>query len=373
MRVAVVGCGAMGAATGWRLAKRGAKVVCFDRHSPPHSFGSSHGESRITRTAYFEGPWYVPLLQETFPLWRELEHDADAQLLTMTGALMIGQRSTEVVRGALAAASEHRLDARLLDADELRRGYPAHVVSEGDVAVLDAQAGFIRPEPAVAAMIDGLTSLGGEVRRRVVVTEISSRSDGVEVATAGTVDKFDAVVIAAGAWARELVSLPLTVERQVLAWLEIEKDPDSLTPARFPVFFRETNELGDIYGFPTLDGDSVKIARHHDGKAADPDSVSRDVTEAELEPLRTFARTHLRGVGERVTRTAVCMYTNTPDRHFAIGLQPDDPRIVVISACSGHGFKFAPVIGEIGADLVCQGQTSRDIEHFSLARFAQPK
>jgi sarcosine oxidase len=289
----------------------------------------------------------------------------------MTGALMIGQSSAEVVQGAVAAASEHRLDARLLSADELRRRYPAHVVSEVDVAVLDAQAGFIRPEAALTAMIDRLTALGGEIRRGVVVTGVSSRSDSVAVATAGRVDKFDAVVIAAGAWARELVTLPLTVERQVLAWLEIEKDAGSLTPDRFPVFFRETNELGDIYGFPTLDGVSVKIARHHDGEAADPNTVSRDVTEAELAPLRTFARTYLRGIGQRVTRTAVCMYTNTPDRHFAIDLHPDDPRIVVISACSGHGFKFAPVMGEIGADLVCERRTSRDIARFALARFAQ--
>jgi len=362
----------MGAATGWRLAKRGAEVVCFDRDSPPHSLGSSHGESRITRTAYFEGPWYVPLVQETFPLWRELEQDTGAHLLTMTGALMIGQPSAEVVTGALAAASEHGLDARLLDSTELGRSYPAHVVSAGDVAVLDEQAGFLRPEAAVTAMIDRLTALGGEVRRGVVVTGVTSRGDGIEITTSGSVDKFDAVVIAAGAWTRELVSLPLTVERQVVAWLEIDKDAGSLTPDRFPVFVRETNELGDIYGFPTLDGVSVKIARHHDGDAVDPATIRRDVTDAELAPLRTFARTYLRGVSERVIRTAVCMYTNTPDRHFAIDLHPDDPRIVVISACSGHGFKFAPVMGDIGADLVYEGRTSRGIARFALARFAPP-
>jgi sarcosine oxidase len=285
---------------------------------------------------------------------------------------MIGRPSAEVIVGAVAAASQHGLDARLLDANELRRAYPGHVASAGDVAVLDAQAGFVRPEAAVTAMIDRLVALGGEVRRGVVVTDVSSRGDGIEVATDEGVDKFDAVVIAAGAWTRNLVPLPLTVERQVLAWLEIDKDADWLTPDRFPVFFRETNEFGSIYGFPTLDGVCVKIARHHDGDIADPDALRRDVTEAELAPLQTFARMQLRGVGERVTRTAVCMYTNTPDGHFAIDLHPDDPRIVVISACSGHGFKFAPVIGDIGADLACDGRTSRDISRFALARFAQP-
>jgi sarcosine oxidase len=370
LRVAVVGCGAMGAATGWRLAARGVQVVCFDRHSPPHAFGSSHGESRITRTAYFEGPWYVPLLQETFPLWRELERVAGERLLTLNGALMIGRESAEAITGALAAATTHRLDARLLDADEVRRLYPGHVIREEEVAVLDAQAGFVRPEAAVAAMIGRLIALGGEIRRGVVVAAVNDRPEGVEVVTDETRETFDAVVIAAGAWLPELAGwLPLTVERQVLAWFEIERGADWLTPDRFPVFIRQTEDLGDIYGLPTLDGASVKIARHHDGDATEPNNVRREVTDHELDPLRTFAATYLRGVTGRATRTVVCMYTNTPDEHFAIDLHPEDSRVVVISACSGHGFKFAPVIGDIAADLVCDGRTERDISRFSVARF----
>jgi sarcosine oxidase len=370
MRVAVVGCGAMGSATGWRLATRGANVVCFDRHSPPHSLGSSHGESRITRTAYFEGPWYVPLLQETFPLWRELERAAGERLLTITGALMIGPPSSEVITGALAAASTHGLDARLLDSNELRDRYPAHVTGSGDVALLDVQAGFVRPEAAVAAMIDRLVALGGEMRRGVVVNEVTSKPGGVEVVTNAGSETFDAAVIAAGPWIPALCPLPLTVERQVMAWFQIEMDVDWLTPDRFPVFFHQT-ELGDMYGFPTLDGHSVKIARHHDGEPTNPEDVRREVSNADLEPLRAFARSYLHGVTEKVTRTAVCMYTNTPDRHFIIDLHPNSSHIVVISACSGHGFKFAPVIGDIAADLVSDGRTPRDISRFSAGRFAK--
>ena len=369
MRVAVIGCGAMGAATGWRLATRGARVVCFDRHSPPHALGSSHGESRITRTAYFEGAWYVPLLQETFPLWRELERISGERLLTMTGALMIGPPSSEVITGALATITAHGLDARLLDASELRHRYPAHVAGSEDVAVLDVQAGFIRPEAALAAMIDRLVALGGEIRRGAVVKEVNGRPDAVEIVTDAGSETFDAAVIAAGPWMGDLCPLPLTVERQVLAWFQIEKDVDFLTPDTFPVFLHHT-ELGDMYGFPTLDGASVKIARHHDGEPTDPDVVLRDVSDADLEPLREFAQSYLHGVTRNVTRAAVCMYTNTPDRHFVIDLLPDDSRIVVISACSGHGFKFAPVIGDIAADLVRDGRTARDISRFSAARFA---
>ena len=369
MRVAVVGCGAMGAATGWRLAARGVQVVCFDRHSPPHTLGSSHGESRIIRTAYFEGPWYVPLVQESFPLWRDLEHESAAQLLTMTGALMIGPSSAKAVAGAQAAAVAHGLDARALDADDLRRQFPAHVIADEDVAVFDVQAGIIRPEDAVAAMIDRIVALGGEVRRGVVVKDVSGRAEAVDVTTDETRESFDAVVIAAGPWMGDLFPLPLRVERQVMAWFEIAKRGDDwLTPERFPVFIRETGGL-DVYGLPTLDGTSLKIAIHHGGEMVDPETIRREVRDGELDPLRSFATTYLRGVTTRVTRTAVCMYTNTPDEDFVIDLHPDDARVVVISACSGHGFKFAPVIGDIAADLATEARTARDISRFSAARF----
>ena len=345
--------------------------MCFDRHSPPHAFGSSHGESRITRTAYFEGPWYVPLLQETFPLWRDLEDASGASLLTLNGALMIGHPDSDAVTGALAAAAKHSLDARLLNAAELSRRYPGHVIGARDVAVLDMQAGFVRPEAAIAAMIERLVALGGEMRRETVVTSVDSHPNGVEIVTPGSRERFDAVVIAAGPWMPSLTPwLPLTVERQVLAWLEIEKDVNWLGPEQFPVFIRQTDDLGDIYGVPTLDGVSMKIARHHDGDATDPDHVLRDVGDSDLVLLRAFAATYLRGVTGQVIRTAVCMYTNTPDGDFVVDLHPEDPRVVVISACSGHGFKFAPVIGDIAADRACERRTPRDLSHFSAARFA---
>lgn len=362
----------MGAATGWRLAARGAQVVCFDRHSPPHALGSSHGESRIIRTAYLEAPWYVPLLQEAFPLWRELEAESGTQLLTLTGALMIGSQSSDTVKGAMAAVKEHGLDARVLDASEVRRRYAGHVVGDNDVAVLDAQAGFLRPEAAIAAMNERITATGGEVRSKVRVTSVAAGSNGVEVMTADTREQFDAAVIATGPWMSELLGwLPLTVERQVMAWFRIQGDADWLSPDRFPVFIRDTGDLGEIYGLPTLDGVSIKIARHHQGEPTAPDTIRRDVTDADLDPLRMFITTRLRGVTRHVTRTAVCLYTNTPDGHFIVDRHPDESRIVLISACSGHGFKFAPIIGDIAADLVIDERTSRDISHFAAARFTK--
>ena len=365
MRVAVIGCGAMGAATGWRLQKRGAEVVCFDRYSPPHELGSTHGESRVTRTAYIEGEWYVPLLQETFPMWRDLEAESKEDLLTITGLLLIGAPDSEAVHASQAAAKEHGLDVRMLDASELRRKYPGHIVGDGEVAVFDPQAGFVRLEAAITAMTRELN-----IRRNTRVNAVEPNREGVQVHTDKGSESFDSAVIAAGPWTSELVPfLPLKVERQVLVWLAIQSGADWFTPERFPVWLREGTPQGDVYGLPSLDGKSIKIARHHGGEAADPDTVRRTATDADLDPLRLFVTKYLNGVTRHVTRSAVCLYTNTPDQHFAIGPHPQDQRIVVVSACSGHGFKFAPVIGDIAADLVLDGGTRRDVSHISLQRF----
>ena len=358
----------MGAATGWRLAKRGVQVVCFDRHSPPHALGSTHGETRITRTAYFEGPWYVPLLQETFPMWRELEQSSHAQLLTLNGTLMIGSPSSDVIKGARTAAVEHGLEVEELEAEEAVRRYPGQVLDQDELAILDRQGGFLRPEEAVDAMIGQLLVHGGELRRNCTVSSVDDHT----VTTAEGRESFDAVVIAAGPWMHELVPwLPLTVERQVMVWLAIESGARWLLPERFPAFIRQTEDFGDIYGLPSLDGISMKVARHHDGTPTDPEHVQREVTDDDIDRVRAVAAKYLHGVTSRVTKATVCMYTNTPDGHFAIGPHPDDPRVVVLSACSGHGFKFAPVMGDIAADLVCDGDTTREISRISLERFVK--
>jgi sarcosine oxidase len=368
MKVAVVGCGAMGAAASWRLSKRGAEVVAFDRFSPPHDRGSTHGESRITRTAYLEGAFYVPLLKETFPMWRELEAGTGVDLLTLTGLLTIGRLASEPIEATLTAAREHGLDVKVLDAAEVRKRYPGHVLADDEVAVLDPQAGFLKPERAVEAMTRGI-----DLRRNTVVTAIEPRADGVNVMVGGRAEAFDAAVVAAGPWMSELQpGLPLTVERQVMVWLAVQAGDESFSPDRFPAWLREGTTEGDVYGFPSLDGRSIKLGRHHDGEAVTPETVRRSVTDADLDPLRLFVTKHLRGVTRHVVRSAVCLYTNTPDEYFIVDVHPESPRIVVLSACSGHGFKFAPVTGDIAADLLLEGGTRRDISRFALSRFAKP-
>ena len=348
----------MGAATSWRLAKRGVEVVCFDRFSPPHTHGSSFGESRIIRTAYFEGAFYVPLLREAFELWRELESTSGRHVLTMTGALYIGSEDSEAVDGAQRSAREHGIDIDVLSAAELRKRYPGHSPHDSEVAVLDRQAGILNPEGAVTAMLEQVP----DVRRGHRVDKPRE-----------LLREFDAVVVAAGPWTPELIPwIPLTVERQVHAWLSIARDAKWFSPDQFPVFIRQTDQFGDVYGFPSLDGATVKVGRHHAGADTDPDRINRQVGDADIDPLRLMAATYLRGVSGHVRRTLTCMYTNTPDHDFVVDFAPDDRRKLVISACSGHGFKFGPIIGDIAADLVMSGKTSRDISHFVASRFATP-
>jgi sarcosine oxidase len=257
--------------------------------------------------------------------------------------------------GAQRSAEEHALDIEVLSGKELQKRYRAHVARE-DVAVLDKQAGILDPEGAVTAMLAQVP----EVRRNTLIS-----------APDELLGDFDRVVIAVGPWTPDLLDwLPLKIERQVHAWFAIARDADWFAPDGCPVFIRQTEDFGDVYGFPTLDGVSVKVGRHHDGDFTDPEHIQRRVDDTDLDPLRLMASTYLRGVSGHVRRTVTCMYTNTPDHDFVIDFSPRDERVVILSPCSGHGFKFAPIIGDIAADLVCDGGTKRDISHFSASRFA---
>ncbi len=344
----------MGALSAWRLAARGARVIGFEQFRPGHDRGSSHGDTHIFRTAYFESPEYVPLLQSAHRLWRQLEEDSGAELLTMTGGLAIGPADGELVAGVLASARQNQLQHRLLDPSEMGRLYPQHRLAAGDVAVLDEQAGFLRPERAVTAAAAQAEALDARLMTETEVTAIKPADGGVVIETSRGRFADERALVAAGAWTSKLLpqlGLPLEAERQVMAWLAVD-DPDSFSPQRFPIFIRELAGGRFRYGFPTTDGRSIKLAVHHEGTGADPDSIDREIGDADLLPIRDFARQHLRGVTGEVISARVCMYTNTPDERFIATSPTGMPGLTVLSACSGHGFKFAAVIGELMADLI---------------------
>ncbi len=368
--VLVLGVGTMGSMACWRLARRGVAVVGLEQFEPGHDRGSGHGESRMLRTAYWEGSGYVPLIRSAIELWRQLEEETGTELLTMTGGLMIGPPEQDPVAGALRAAREHGLPHELLGPEAMARRHPQHRLQEGEIGLWEPGAGVLRPETAIRAAAAQAEELGARLRCQLRVTSVEV-GDGVVVRAGDLAFAAPRLVVAAGAWLGRLLpelKLPLRVERQVMTWFRAQQ-PDDFSPQRFPVFIHRRDGV-DAYGLPTLDGVSVKVAIHHQGRSADPDQLDREASEADLVLPSRVVSDWLRGLDPRPVRASVCMYTNTPDEDFVVGAAPGLPGVVVLGGFSGHGFKFAPVIGEVAADLALEGRTRHPIAGFSPSRFA---
>ena len=367
--VIIIGLGAMGSAAAYHLARRGQRVLGLDRFSPPHTMGSSHGQTRIIREAYFEHPSYVPIVQRAYELWDELARAADAPLLLQTGGLMIGAPDSIVFTGAKHSAETHGLPHEILTASAVRQRFPALRPSDDMLAVLEPRAGILFPERCVAAHLTLASRHGANLRTEEPVVRWTATEHGVEVVTTKGTYRAAQMILSAGSWARELLpdlNPPLTIERQVLFWFEPKTAPEHFYPERCPIHLWQIG--GDegrrfFYGFPDL-GEGMKIAWHHDGSNVSPDFVSRDVAPAEVESMRGLLRRYLPQADGRFRSAAVCLYTNTPDEHFWIDRHPAHPQVIIASPCSGHGFKFASAVGEILTDLAIHGKS-----HFDLGLF----
>jgi sarcosine oxidase len=367
--VVVVGLGAMGSAAVWHLARRGQRVLGLDRFAPGHERGSSHGATRIIRLGYFEHPAYVPLLRRAYALWRALEVESGCDLLEVTGIAEIGPPDGALVGGTLAAARAHDLPTTVLAAPDLMRRFPGFRVPSGYVAVVQPDGGLLRPESAIRAHLELAQAAGAELRTGQIVRSLEPRAAGVRIDTEqGSIEAGNAVV-AAGAWVTTLLPhlpAPLRVTRQVTAWFD-PVDPDLFRSPRFPVFILESRH-GMHYGFP-MDAFGVKVGKHHHrDETVNPDTYDRSVSVPDETVIRAALADHLPAVNQRMRIAKTCLYTLTPDGHFLID-HIGSPHIILVSACSGHGFKFAPVIGEIVADLVVEGATTHDITRFGLDRF----
>ena len=367
--VAVVGLGAMGSMAAWRLASRGARVIGFDRYDPPHTMGSSHGQSRIIRSAYYEGPGYVPLVREAFELWRALERESDESLLTMTGALMIGPPDSELVSGSLLSAREWGLEHEVLQAADVHRRFPRYRLRDDEIAVYDIAAGFVRPEKGVAAALGRARALGAKIHTNTAV----ERVEPGEVHAGGKAWQVDHVITCTGAWNAAgllpALDMPLEVTRQCMVWFR-PRTPSLHTPEAAPVFVHgTTGDAIHAYGFPSVDGETVKIGVSDDDTPQLPDAIDRVVHPADLEPAVRYAGGALPDLDPEPVRSVICLQENSPDRHFVIGTLA--PGLTVLGGFSGHGFKFAPVSGDVAADLALDGGTSRPIEQFAPNRLAK--
>jgi sarcosine oxidase len=369
----VIGLGAMGSATLFHLAKRGSRVAGFEQFQPAHAFGSSHGDSRIIRETYFEHPLYVPLVQRAHELWRELEEASGKRLMTINGGLMIGPRDGGVVTGTLRSAREHSLPHEVLTAAEVRDRFPPFRFDESLIAVFDPRAGYLDPESCTAAHVDGARRAGAAVHFDEPVLEWNADGEGVRVKTSKATYRADRLVVAAGPWCSALLAdlaLPLTIERQVVFWLEPERDVAQYDASRFPIYAYEFEPGTICYGFPRL-ARGVKAAVMHSGELASaPEKVDRVVEARDEDALRAAIRPVLPDLSTAPAKgNDVCLFTNTPDHDFIIDFHPRHPQVLISSACSGHGFKFASAIGELQAELLTGGSSRFDITPFRIDRF----
>ena len=371
--VIVAGVGGMGSATVAELSARGARVLGLDRASIPNDQGSSHGVNRIIRLAYAEDPRYVPLLRRAYERWRELEARLDEPILVVTGGLDMGRPGSETVRGALASAREHGLEHELLEAAQVGARYPAFTVPEDFVAVYQPDGGFVLSERAIAGHARLALAAGAELHGHEPVSGWEVTGSGVVVRTDVAEYRARHLVISAGAWVGKLLPrlAPLAVpERQVLLWAGTRR-PERFAPETLPIFILDVDE-GLFYGFPEYGIPGLKIGHmHHRRQVVDPDAWDRSHIEPEDEAvLRAATARYLPDADGPALTLKTCMFTNTPDEHFIIDTLPDSPGVTVVSPCSGHGYKFASVIGEIAADLALDGGTDHDIEMFRIDRFA---
>ena len=373
--VIVVGLGAMGSAAAYQAASHGARVLGIEAFGRAHELGSSGGLTRIIRLAYFEHSDYVPLLRAAWDLWPRIEAEADqGTLRQVTGGLYIGQRGSAVLDGSLKSAQTHGLDHELLDADESRRRFPALQLDDDMAALHEPLAGILFPDKCIDAHLTLAERHGAELHFEERVTGWSSDASGVTVT--GNLGSYsaDRLIVAAGAWLPKLapeLGLPLRVERNALFWYEPIAQPEHFEAANLPVWILELDDDYAFYGFPSLPGQGVKVARHHGGRPVDPDTIDRAATAEDEQPVRDYMARYMPLANGPRLDSRVCMYTNTPDFNFILDLHPADERVVIASPCSGHGFKFSNVIGSIAADLALDGRTEFEIGFLSIKRFAK--
>jgi sarcosine oxidase len=368
----VVGVGGMGSAACWELARRGLRVLGLEQYELAHSRGSSHGQTRIIRTAYAEGPEYVPLVQRAFEKWYDLEQFTGRHLLTECACLNVGPPESRHIRGVRNSVLQHRLVAEELSGTAITARFPALRFPAEWVGILEQAAGFLLVEECVRAQIQAAEELGAEIHSNEPVHQWKVVGNSVEVTTPRGTYQAAKLIVTAGAWATLLLAdlgVPLRVMRQVLMWFDIRSQAARFRRDRFPIFIADVAD-GPFYGLPAIDQAGLKVAQHYNAPELDsPKAVNWNTTAEDERPIREFLDRYIPGVGP-LTRAQVCMYTLTPDHHFVIDQHPAYPPVWVACGFSGHGFKFAPTVGEILADGVERGGTQYDIRLFSARRFA---
>lgn len=372
--VAVAGLGGMGSAALAHCAMRGVRAVGIEQFDPVHTLGASAGKSRIIRQAYYEAPEYVPMLLRAYELWRDLERRTGQELMRLTGLLMAGRESDDVIRGSSRAAKTYDLPVDYLSASDIRARYPQLRVLDDEVGVFERSGGAVFPERAIRAHLDLAAQHGAEMRFRTALRAWESDGDAVslELSDASRI-RARSVVLTLGPWfaqAMREAGVALEVQRNVQVWFA--PAVQSYGAGAFPAFLLERDSLPvPLYGFPDF-GEGVKAAFHGHGPLTQPEELDREIDwRHDIEPVALALEQWVPGSAARYREGKACMYALTPDKHFVVDRHPRDPRVVICGGFSGHGFKFAGVIGEIASQLALDGETPHDVAFLSLRRFAR--
>lgn len=374
-KVAVIGLGTMGSMALWQLAKEGVDVTGFEQFGIGHDRSAVGGESRLFRTAYLEGPEYVPLLRRSHELWRELEKDTKQNLLSLVGNLTIGKKSSDYVVNVLKSIDDFAIEHEVYDVDDAKKLYPQHKFAADDVVILDKEAGYLRPELAVVSAVHKAQALGAKIKRHTKIKAIEHKSDHVVLTTKDQTYTFDEVIVAAGPWLREL--LPTYNEfiqprAIIMSWFI----PESLADVQadvFPTFIRTIDEYV-YFGLPTIDQSMIKIALSgYEPDVENLEQLNLVDKYKDIERASHVVKTYFNNIHPDPVRLSVHMDAYSPDEHPFVGRLDDKQNIIVLGGYSGHGFKLAPVMGEIARDFVIDNKTSHQIDHLKPLRFNELK
>jgi sarcosine oxidase len=380
----VLGLGAMGSATLYQLAKRGARVLGIDRYNPPHDLGSTHGDTRVTRLAIGEGTHYTPLVQRSHEIWRAIERETGADLLTMNGGLIVSSAAKssfthvpQFFENTVAAAEAYGIAHEMLDTAALRHRFPQLAIRDGETGYYEPSAGFVRPEACISAQLDLARKHGAEIHTGERVLSFEESRDAVSVMTGSATYTADTLIVAAGPWLPALLGERLSgnfkIYRQTLFWFDAGDKTGMFAADRFPIFIWELQQSRQgIYGFPAIDGPQggVKIATEQYASTTSADDAQREVSQDEITAMyETYIAPNLPALTRRCVKAVSCLYTVTPDSQFVIDRHPYVRRVIVASPCSGHGFKHSAAIGEALAALATGGESPFDLSPFRFARF----
>jgi len=374
VRVIIVGAGGVGAMAAWRLAKAGVEVIALEQFRLDHDRGSSYGDSRIVRRVYPD-MLYTEWMADAYVLWDELQSLApQGELMTRAGGVFFGAAQHPHLQAAQAALEASGVEHTVLDANTAMQRFPAFRLNADEIALYEPSMGYARASKCVSAAAQLARTLGANFILANPVVGLAATKGGVRVTVAsGEAFEGDRLLLTAGAWTGPLlqplgVSVPLIVTRQ--PYIHLEPAPESaenFQRGRFPVWI---DAPANTYGFPLLgEAPGVKIGLHDHGAAVTPETVDREVREADIEAVQAYAARRFQGLTAHVVYKKVCLYTNTPDEDFLLDAIPGLPGAFVISACSGHGFKFTPLLGQVAADLVTETPVRYDLSRFRLSRF----